>query len=150
MTTLRTSSIILGTICFSKRLGSSIHGFVFTSIRMVFSYSSIIKSYPKSSKVCFQQVILPRTLLQESIISFTISSLKFLTSSSFVLLSLLYFFSWVMNSNKLWVDIILPSSNFSYSAPSFQMALFVSCIVIYSSKGRFGLYSAYSFDDRRT
>ena len=46
-------SIILGIICFSNSFDSSRHGFVFTSSKIVFNYSSNIKSYPNSSKVYF-------------------------------------------------------------------------------------------------
>ena len=113
-------STILGIIYFKSLFDSSRHGFVFTSIRMVFICSSKMKSYPRSSNVNFYDKNLPFTDFIESIICFFIVSLNVFSSSSWLLPSTCGHSGFAaMCSNTRWIETMLPSSNFPYSSPFF-------------------------------
>ena len=122
-------STMRGKRCLRSLLDSSRHGFVLTSIRIVFIYSSRIKSYPSSSNVYFCDKNLPLTDFIESTINFFIVFLKESSSSSCVLPSTSGTCgSSTMCSNKRYTEMMLPSSNFPYSSPFFYIALLVNYV----------------------
>ena len=133
-----------GKRCFKSLLDSSRHGFVFTSISLVFMCSSRMKSYPRSSNVYLYERNLPLTDLMLSCISLIMVVLNCVCSSSCVFPSICGTTgSSTMWSNNYCNEMMLPSSNLPYSSPVFWIALLVNWAKSCSSSGALTSNSLY-------